>query len=164
VTPVDRTDDVTDLAPLQLQQRHNRALLAVMLERRHVFYRDAPRLLRTLLFQQSGGGIKTDVYLEGLAESVDPDLITFVGDSGHHSEPCTADSDAQHSKVLLHALQTAHPVVVASCNHFIHTIVMRDEGPGVSFQVYLTGQSRSVAPAAVSLKPNHAREYPFGPR
>lgn len=60
---------------------------------------------------------------------------------------------ADHNRVLLHALQTCHPVMHNDRKGFIHTITFSLSGGSVEAIVYLAGSPEPIAPDAVSLAP-----------
>ena len=55
--------------------------------------------------------------------------------------------------MLLHALQTCHPVMHNDRKGFIHTITFSLSGGSVDAVVYLAGSPEPIAPDAVSLAP-----------
>ncbi|KQN77794.1 hypothetical protein ASF04_23785 [Duganella sp. Leaf61] len=63
------------------------------------------------------------------------------------------EAAARHNRVLLHALQTCHPVMHNDRKGFIHTITFSLSGGSVDAVVYLAGSPDPLAPAAVSLAP-----------
>lgn len=73
----------------------------------------------------------------------------------------TASLDAvqRHNRVLLHALQTGHPVVVGGRNQFIACLSFNRDGGGIDTTVYLAGIREPVRAEDVSLATN---VYPFG--
>lgn len=63
------------------------------------------------------------------------------------------EATARHNRVLLHALQTCHPVMHNDRKGFIHTITYSLSGGAVDTTVYLAGSPEPLAPDAVSLAP-----------
>lgn len=63
------------------------------------------------------------------------------------------EAAARHNRVLLHALQTCHPVMHNDRKAFIHTITFSLSGGSVEAVVYLAGSPEPIAPDAVSLAP-----------
>lgn len=57
----------------------------------------------------------------------------------------------RHNRVLLHALQTAHPVIVDGKEHFIHTLTYQLYGGGISTSVHLAGADEPVQPDRVTV-------------
>jgi len=78
-----------------------------------------------------------------------------------------AASDAQtpaqllqrHYRVLLHALQTGHPVIYQQRQRFIHTLSFHSSGGGVEADVYLAGQPDTIRPMEITLDPNYRKDY-----
>jgi hypothetical protein len=64
------------------------------------------------------------------------------------------DAQARHNRVLLHALQTAHPVLYKDRSRFIHTLTYQISGGGIETAVYLTGSPEPLAPEEISLAPD----------
>lgn len=63
------------------------------------------------------------------------------------------EAAARHNRVLLHALQTCHPVMHHGRKGFIHTITFSLSGGSVEAIVYLAGSPKPIAPDAVALAP-----------
>jgi hypothetical protein len=53
----------------------------------------------------------------------------------------------RHNRVLLHALQTAHPMLRNGLQCFIHTLVFQAAGGGIETIVYLRGGRTGEVPA-----------------
>jgi len=71
----------------------------------------------------------------------------------------TLEAEQRHNRVLLHALQIGHPVVVDGVTQFIQCLSFNREGGGIDATVYLAGKRESVRGEEVSLATN---VYPFG--
>ena len=63
-----------------------------------------------------------------------------------------AEAAQKHNPVLLHALQTAHPVLFEGKQRFIHTINYQILGGGVNTTVYLTGGQEPIEPHLIQLQ------------
>ena len=63
-----------------------------------------------------------------------------------------AAQTAKHNRVLLHAHQTAHPVLYAGQQRFIHTLTFMSYGGGIKTLVYLAGDPAPVEAEAVQLQ------------
>lgn len=63
------------------------------------------------------------------------------------------EAAARHNRVLLHALQTCHPVMHNDRKGFIHTITFSLSGGSVEAVLYLAGSPEPVAPEAIALAP-----------
>ena len=63
------------------------------------------------------------------------------------------EAAARHNRVLLHALQTCHPVMHNDRKCFIHTITYSLSGGSVDAVVYLAGSPEPIAPEAITLAP-----------
>lgn len=63
------------------------------------------------------------------------------------------EAAARHNRVLLHALQTCHPVMHNDRKGFIHTITFSLSGGTVDAVVYLAGSPEPIAPEAIALAP-----------
>jgi hypothetical protein len=67
--------------------------------------------------------------------------------------PAMSPEEAQkHNRILLHALQTAHPVLYRGTHRFIHTLTFQVFGGGIHSTVYLTGDPSPIEPAQVQLQ------------
>lgn len=65
------------------------------------------------------------------------------------------DAAARHNRVLLHALQTAHPVMYRNRRLFIHTLSFQGGGSGIVPTVWLSGQTGPVDPDEITLAPDY---------
>lgn len=65
----------------------------------------------------------------------------------------TRDAIERHNRVLLHALQVAHPVVYQGRNRFIQSLTFSGSGGGIDVDVYLTGSPERIAAEDISLAP-----------
>lgn len=63
------------------------------------------------------------------------------------------DAIERHNRVLLHALQIAHPVLYQGKNRFIHTLRFQLSGGGLDTTVYLTGDPTPLNADQVQLAP-----------
>lgn len=63
----------------------------------------------------------------------------------------TRDAIERHNRVLLHALQVAHPVMYREQKRFIHTLRFQTSGSDIGVDVYLTGSTERIAPEEISL-------------
>lgn len=73
-----------------------------------------------------------------------------------HSRGSCIDQRAaaeKHNRVLLHALQIAHPVIYQERQHFIHTLTYYQHGGRIETTVYLTGDPTPRRPEEVTLAP-----------
>ena len=61
------------------------------------------------------------------------------------------DAAERHNRVLLHALQIAHPVIYQGRNRFIQCLNFQTSGGGIDVDVYLTGSPERIAPEDISL-------------
>lgn len=62
------------------------------------------------------------------------------------------EAEQKHNRVLLHALQTAHPVLHQGKARFIHTLTYQILGGGISTTAYLTGDSTPIGPEHIQLQ------------
>ncbi|MES2319961.1 MAG: hypothetical protein V4631_20975 [Pseudomonadota bacterium] len=60
----------------------------------------------------------------------------------------------KHNRVLLHALQTAHPVMHKGKSCFIHTLTFQTLGGGIDTTVYMSGDPAPIRAAEVQLQEN----------
>jgi hypothetical protein len=61
--------------------------------------------------------------------------------------------DAQkHTRFLLHALHTAHPVMYQGKQQFIHTVLVQQSGGGTSTTIYLAGNPTALDSEDVQLR------------
>jgi uncharacterized protein YjiK len=65
----------------------------------------------------------------------------------------------RQTRILLHALNTGHPVLYQQRQRFIHTLTFQQSGGSVEAIVYLSGEKTAVPPMDVSLDLNHRRIY-----
>lgn len=75
--------------------------------------------------------------------------------SRHKLQPTTEGvlvAAEKHNRVLLHALQTAHPVMCEGRARFIHTITYQVLGGGVDATIYLTGGDTAFKPLDIQLQ------------
>ena len=63
------------------------------------------------------------------------------------------DAAARHNRVLLHALQTAHPVLHRGSKRFIQCVTFALSGGTVEATVYLTGSPEPIGPDLITLAP-----------
>lgn len=63
-----------------------------------------------------------------------------------------AQAAEKHNRVLLHALQTAHPVMYQDKQHFLHSLTFMTYAGGLKTYVYLAGQTLSVPADQVQLR------------
>ena len=63
------------------------------------------------------------------------------------------EAAARHNRVLLHALQTAHPVIYKERRRFIQCITFALSGGAVEATVYLTGSPEPLDGTAIALAP-----------
>lgn len=63
------------------------------------------------------------------------------------------DAEERHNRVLLHALQTAHPVIYQGMKRFIHSLFYGPGPGGIETIVYLAGSAESIPPADITLAP-----------
>jgi len=61
----------------------------------------------------------------------------------------------KQNRVLLHALQIAHPVLHNGIKQFIHTITYQSAGGGIETIVYLTGRPDAVPPHELTIDTSH---------
>lgn len=64
------------------------------------------------------------------------------------------EADERHNRVLLHALQTAHAVMVNGKTGYIHTLKFSQAGGGIEVDVFLTGDPANYGPQEVELAPD----------
>jgi hypothetical protein len=121
-----------------LAERHNRVLLNALQARSLVSHGGHQRLIRSVMYQLSGGSIETDVQLVGLTAPIPGAQVE------HEPASWEATDQQHHGRVLLHALQTAHPVTFSGLYRFIHTLKFSAEGEEIRTTVYLTGSSTAV--------------------
>jgi hypothetical protein len=62
------------------------------------------------------------------------------------------DKKQKHNRVLLHALQTCHPVLLEGQSRFIHTLTYQILGGGIDTTIYLTGDQTPIKPEQVQLQ------------
>lgn len=62
-----------------------------------------------------------------------------------------ADIAAKHNRVLLHALQTAHPVMYQGKQRFMHTLTCQVYAGGITTTAYLMGDPAPVPPDQIIL-------------
>ena len=71
------------------------------------------------------------------------------------SEPKqTVEEEKKHNRILLHALQTCHPVIYEGKQCFIHTFNVQVYGGGLKTTIYLTN-GKGVPPADLTIDQNH---------
>lgn len=79
--------------------------------------------------------------------------------TGHVEEPSESlsrrDAAERHNRVLLHAWQTAHPVLHDGQQRHIHTLVFQKPGGNPEVVVYLAGCRDPVAPDELTPCPHH---------
>lgn len=73
------------------------------------------------------------------------ELVAGVSSSGEDIE--------KHNRVLLHALQTARPVIYDEKKSFIQVLTYAQSGGGIETIVYLAGKPEPVAPDLITLAP-----------
>ncbi|UGQ45107.1 hypothetical protein [Massilia endophytica] len=71
-----------------------------------------------------------------------------------HKQPGRPDAE-RHNRVLLHALQTGHPVQRGGRNAFIKALYFQDNGGGIDVRLYLAGDAEPHAPDEIELASNH---------
>jgi hypothetical protein len=65
------------------------------------------------------------------------------------------DAAERQNRVLLHAWQTAHPVLHEGQPRHIHTLLFQKPGGNPEVVVYLVGNSEPVAPEGLTPCPHH---------
>lgn len=66
----------------------------------------------------------------------------------------------RHNRVLLHAFQTAHPVMYCGCERYIHTLKFQQFGGGTDTTVFLTGKVEPVPADELTLPLHHSTTEP----
>jgi hypothetical protein len=71
----------------------------------------------------------------------------------------------KHNRVLLHALQTAHPVLHRERERFIHTLTFQQLGGRIDTAVYLSGDATPLGASDITLAPiiQHTEPAPATP-
>ena len=64
----------------------------------------------------------------------------------------TRDAIERHNRVLLHAAQTAHPVMYRNKKRFIKALLFDVSGSDIEVDVYLTGSTERIPPEEISLE------------
>jgi hypothetical protein len=80
-----------------------------------------------------------------MAQKPTPDHSPAGDDQRHLAE--------KHNRVLLHALQVAHPVLYRERERFIHTLTFQQLGGRIDTTVYLAGDATPLAASDVTLAP-----------
>lgn len=66
--------------------------------------------------------------------------------------PQAGEAEQKHDRILLRALQIAHPVIYQGQQRFIHTLTCQISGGSTETTVYLTGDPTPVKPSDVQLQ------------
>jgi hypothetical protein len=74
------------------------------------------------------------------------------------------DAAERHNRVLLHAWQTAHPVLYEGLQRHIHTLVFQKPGGAPDVVVYLNGQAEPVAAEDLTPCPHHCNTQRDSPQ
>lgn len=64
-------------------------------------------------------------------------------------------AEQRHNRVLLHALQTGHPVLRDGRTAFLKGLYFQENGGAIVVRVYLTGEPEPYAPEEITLAPNY---------
>jgi hypothetical protein len=78
------------------------------------------------------------------------------------STPRTWAEIERHNRMLLRALQTAHPVLHNGLQRFIHTLTFSGAGSGVETIVYLRGHPGDVPAEELTLDTRHSAAGQLG--
>jgi hypothetical protein len=63
------------------------------------------------------------------------------------------EAAARHNRVLLHALQTAHPVMFNDRKGFIQVVTFSQSGGSIEAVIYLSGNPAPIEANQISLAP-----------
>lgn len=137
--------DDSGFAGTMVPEQWNRALLASIQSARPVLYYGRRTALRGVCFHLDGSTVGASVYLEDEVAEVNTTQVKFPA-----ADPSAAARDVTQAviqeRVILFALQTAHPLRRNGLNVFVHTLHISLADSIRTTTVYLTGCIDPVRP------------------